>query len=114
MTDNFTDDLSQVFSKIGEGAAKLGENAKEVASKAFSGVKDFTENVAQHSENLKKGAQLNADFNTKKKELEDAYNKLGRLAYQTGGLTGEMQEISDQIHKIYQELQVIELKMNQN
>lgn len=114
MSDNPMDDLSQVFTKIGAGAVKLGENAKDAAEKAFAGVKNFSENVVQHSTNFSTGAKLNADLSSKKSELNDAYNKLGRLAYQKGGLTGEMQEISDQIHEIYQELQKIELELNEN
>ncbi|MBD5559054.1 MAG: hypothetical protein HDQ87_01645 [Clostridia bacterium] len=108
------DPISDVISKIGEGAAKLGESAKDVAEKAFSGVKDFTSNVAGQAQSMQKGVKLNSDLNSKKQELEEAYSKLGRLAYQHGGLSGEMQEVSDHIHEIYRELQAIELQINKN
>lgn len=108
------DNLTEVFQKIGEGAAKFGESAMQAAEKAFNEAKDFSQNVVEHSQNMQKGAKLNADFKAKKQELEDAYNKLGRLAYQQGGLSGEMQDVSDKIHQIYQELQTLELQMNKN
>lgn len=108
------DNLSDVFSRIGEGAAKLGENAKQVAEKALNGVMDFTKDVSERSQSLQRGAKLNSDLNAKKQELEEAYNKLGRLAYQHGNLTGEMQAVSDEIRGIYRELQDIELQINEN
>ena len=100
-------DVQEVFSKIGEGA-------RDMAEKAADGLKDFTANVAKKTSQMQTNSKLNASKETKQKELEQAYVKLGRLAYQKGGLTGEMEDISKQIHQLYQELQEIELNLNKN
>lgn len=100
-------DVQEVFSKIGEGA-------REMAEKAAEGLKGFTTTVAEKTSKMQANTKLNATKNSKEKELQETYNKLGRLAYQKGGLTGEMADLSDKIHTLYQELQEIELNLNKN
>lgn len=100
-------DVQEVFSKI-------GESARDMAEKAADGLKDFTSNVAKKTSHLQATSKLNANKDAKEKQLNEAYVRLGRLAYQKGGLTGEMEDISKQIHQLYQELQEIELNLNKN
>lgn len=91
---------------------ELADDAKEVAGKFFGRVKDFGENVAGSTREMMSGARLNSEKSQKQHELNEAFQKLGEMAYRQGGLTGEMAKISDQIHELYEQLQNIEIRRN--
>lgn len=94
--------------------SELGEAAKGMAGKAAQGLKEFGSNVVEKTKDFATNSKLNAQKDDKEKELEEHYVKLGKLAYQGGGLTGEMKTVADQIKQIYGELQQIELKLNEH
>lgn len=98
---------------IGEVAHDAGVAARDMAAKAFQGLKDFGENVADASKDLFASTKLNSERSDLQKKLDEAYKKLGTLAYQSGDLTGEMASVAEEIHAMYKKMQDIEMELNE-
>lgn len=98
---------------LGEAAHEAGVVARDMAAKAIEGLKDFGTNVADASKNFIGSAKLNNERSDLQKKLDDAYKKLGVLAYQSDNLTGEMATVAEQIREIYRELQNVEMQLNE-
>lgn len=92
----------------------IGEIAKGVVGKAAAGIKEFGSNVVEKTKEMATNSKLSSERDEKRQELEQHYVKLGKMAYQAGNLTGEMQTVAEQIKQIYLELQQLELKLNEN
>lgn len=92
---------------------EFGNNAMELGKAAWAKLKDVGENVSDKFGDMMSNAKLNTEKAQKQKEISDAYQKLGELAYRQGGLTGELAQVSDKIHTLYQELQNIEIQRNE-
>lgn len=90
----------------------VGEAAVKAASKAKEGLMAFGSTVASKSREFMEVAKLNNQKTAKQKELEDAYKKLGEMAYTKGRLRGDMAEVGKEIKQIYSELQQIEVAIN--
>lgn len=97
------------------GARKLevfADDAKEAAGKFFGRVREFGESVAGSTRDMMGSAKLSSEKTQTERELSEAFQKLGELAYRHGGLTGEMAKLSDHIHELYEQLQNIEIRRN--
>lgn len=105
--------MSEQKPSIGDVAREAGEAARGMAEKAFKGLKDFGTRVADGSKDFMASAKLSGQQNDLHKEIEQAYRKLGELAYQNGNLTGEMGKVAQEIHDLYAKLQTIEMKRNE-
>lgn len=99
---------------MSEGKHSFMDEISEVATKAVDGIKHFGSNVADASKDFVSSTKLSGERKDLRKEIDDAYLQLGKLAYQQGGLTGEMAKISDHIHELYNKLQDVALKINES
>ena len=88
----------------GHAGQAVGEAAKTAAAKAREGIVAFGTTVASKSREFMEVAKLNNQKTAKQKELEDAYKKLGEMAYTKGRLRGDMAEVGKEIKQIYTEL----------
>lgn len=105
--------MSEQKQSIGDVAREAGEAARDMAEKAIKGLKDFGAKVADGSKDFMASAKLTSEQNDLHKEIDEAYKKLGELAYQNGNLTGEMAKVAQEIHDMYAKLQTIEMKRNE-
>lgn len=91
---------------------ELESSAVEFGRTAWSKLKDVGENVGSRFGGMVDTARLNSEKAQKQREISEAYQQLGEMAYRQGGLTGDMAKVSDKIHQLYQELQNIEIQRN--
>lgn len=94
------------------GAQRIAGAARNFADKAAAGFRTLKDDVAEASKDFLSSGKLKQAQADKQDEINDAFRQLGELAYQSNDLTGKMKTIADNIHKMYQELQDIEMARN--
>lgn len=113
-------DVSKKAKDAGTKAAKatkdagqaVGKAAKTAADKAKEGLMAFGSSVASKSKEIMETAKLNTQKSQKQKEMDEAYQQLGEMAYAKGRLRGDMAEVAARIKALYGELQQIEVAIN--
>ncbi len=105
-----TTDSVKTFGK--ELTGLVGNALKEAAHKTRDGMIELGDAVAAKSTQMVESAKIYTHRASLNDELQKKYQKLGELAYCKGGMDGEMAGVAEEIKRIYEELQSLEIALN--